>query len=119
MYSPTQVEISDDVAVKMLKESVMELTGEQAGFYTSGMIWWGKFLEDFKFYLSTRNHLKDFCECETTVAKEELVFTYKIHTTMMKKYLSMINVMLQLCEYPCSMRYLADQFKNLLYYLKM
>ena len=33
LYSPTQVEISDDVAAKMLKENVMELMGEQAEFY--------------------------------------------------------------------------------------
>ena len=92
----------------------MELLGEQAEFYTSRMIWCGKFIEDFKFYLSSHNHPKDFCECETTVAKEELVFTYKIHATVMKKYLSMINVMLQLCQCPCSTCYWAGQLIDLL-----
>ena len=68
-----------DVEKKMLKENMMMLTGEQAEFYTSGMICWGKFIEDFKFYLSSCNHLSDLCECETNRARRTCFHLQNTH----------------------------------------
>ena len=87
------------------------MTAEQAEKYISGMIWWGKFIEDFKFY--TTNNLNDFCDCETKKERKGIGFVYKIHGSTMKKYLSMVDLMVQLCECKCDLRYWLAQSGNL------
>ena len=111
LYSPTQVEFSDSEKKKMLKENELGLTAEQAGKYIGGMIWWGKFIEDFKFY--TTNNLNDFCDCETKKERKGIGFVYKIHGSTMKKYLSMVDLMTQLCECKCNLRYWLAQLGDL------
>ena len=113
LYSPKQVEFTDDEMKTMLKKNESGLTAEQAEKYTNGMIWWGKFIEDFKFYLSTSNNLNDFCNCETKKERKEIMFVYKIHGSTMKKYLSMIDLMSRLCECKCNLHYWLNQLVDL------
>ena len=106
LYTPHELKFSSDEEHEEMKK-IMKENG-----HTSGMVWWGVFIEDFKFYLSTSNHTTDFCECDTKRERKKIRFEYKIRCSTKEKYLSMVVLMVGLCECKCSTRYWANELIN-------
>ena len=65
----------------------------------SDMIWWGNFIEDFKFYFAST-------DCKN---KERRRIHYTIHSSTKEKYLLIISLMIELCGCKCSVRYWVNE----------